>query len=355
MFKDSLKKVQNINRIFNRSWLVSSIVTFGILAIYLLNGQTTDNNSSINQVQGQSSKKIGLNCAVTQTQFLEKLDTSDLNTIFQIATIDTATELIDTKLTKNQVAAITHPVFTSYQEMDGCLDDSEQVVVVKKQDKVKLYPQRILTFHLAVNDTIKGLPIVVTRCNLCDSYAVYQREYRNQQLQLYVSGLLYKNNDMLFDQGTESLWSQFDGQARVGSLTGAKLQPYKYQILSYQQARLAYPQAQILSFDTGFRYNYNNADYNSFYQDDSVMGPVTNLSDDLRLKEPILGFELQGQYYAVPLSSLTERTFTAKVENTDIFITNTSKGYQHSANIRQLIPVRWYVWYDFYPETVLLK
>ena len=62
---------------------------------------------------------------------------------------------------KDGIPAILEPLFVK-SDKAPFLEDSDQVIGVKIGDEARAYPIKILNHHEAVNDTINGVPIVVT-------------------------------------------------------------------------------------------------------------------------------------------------------------------------------------------------
>lgn len=52
---------------------------------------------------------------------------------------------------------------------------------------------------------------------------VYARKIEGKTLDLGVSGALYRDSLVMYDRETGSYWSQIDGKALRGPLTGKKL------------------------------------------------------------------------------------------------------------------------------------
>ena len=63
----------------------------------------------------------------------------------------------------------------------------------------------------------------MTFCPLVQGAVVYSREAGGKTLIFAVSGKLYQSNLVLYDEGTQSLWSQLEGQALAGPMAGQKL------------------------------------------------------------------------------------------------------------------------------------
>jgi hypothetical protein len=62
---------------------------------------------------------------------------------------------------KDGIPAILKPKFVS-PEQAAFLNESDQVIGVEVNGAAKAYPLKILNWHEVVNDTINGIPIMVT-------------------------------------------------------------------------------------------------------------------------------------------------------------------------------------------------
>jgi len=62
---------------------------------------------------------------------------------------------------KDGIPAILEPNFVGPAEA-GFLDESDDVIGVRIGNEARAYPIKILNWHEVVNDTINGVPIVVT-------------------------------------------------------------------------------------------------------------------------------------------------------------------------------------------------
>lgn len=353
--KSSLgKKLGSFNALTNKLSILAVVFIGGALILRSINAGNT------NSVEDTTQNPATFACKQTPDNELTTLDQSDLSTITEIASIDYQNDVTSTALTKNGIAAIFNPKFVNFADVDACIGKDEEVLVISEADQTQIYPKTILEQHLVVNSSIKGMPVIVTYCPLCDSYAVYASDYNHEILTFGVSGKLYKNSDFLFDVRTESLWSQFDGVARVGNLTGASLEPKPFLIMSYADAKASFPKAQVLSFDTGYRRNYHVLNDNAFLENNQIVGKIINSNDKLPLKEKILGFFLNNKPYAVKLSNVKDKQiYLDKIAGQRLEISKVNGVLQISFGGKvvetQIFPALWYVWYDFYPETQLLK
>jgi hypothetical protein len=135
------------------------------------------------------------------------------------------------------------------------------VIAVVVAGRARAYPVQILVWHEIVNDVLAGQPISVTYCPLCNSALVYQRTVAGRVLSFGTTGMLRNSDLVMWDRQTQSWWQQFDGRALVGSLAGERLTAIDSQVLSWAQFKARYPDASVLSRDTGFQRPYGQNPY----------------------------------------------------------------------------------------------
>ena len=71
----------------------------------------------------------------------------------------------------------------------------------------RAYQILILNWHEIVNDVVGGVPVTVSCCPLCGTGTAFHRSFLGANTTFGVSGLLYDSNLLLYDRGSESLWS----------------------------------------------------------------------------------------------------------------------------------------------------
>ena len=240
------------------------------------------------------------------------------------------------------------PEFISQEEASLWLGEQEPVISIMLNGEAKAYPLQILTYHEIVNDSIGGIPIAITFCPLCNSAIAFDRrillteEHRTLQLQnndqlmfsdlddrlieayafqnshlpqfvttlevtFGTSGLLYNSNLLMFDSKSSTLWSQIMGRANIGILTDARLLKYPAQIISFDEFQASYPNALVLSRETGFDRPYGNNPYPGYDHISSpaflFRGPTDNR---LLAKERVVSISLKEDSVAFPWNLLRE-------------------------------------------------
>lgn len=176
---------------------------------------------------------------------------------------------------KNDIPAIDFPEFISVEASHGFLTAPDFGILLEMGGEQKFYPLNILNWHEIVNDVIAGNPVAVTFCPLCGSAIVYDRVVDGDTLLFGVSGRLYESNLLMFDQETESLWSQAMGECVVGDLLGKKLPLINSAVISLEEVEKYFPNARVLSTKTGFDRNYMQDPYSDYVSNDMLIFPVS--------------------------------------------------------------------------------
>lgn len=212
-------------------------------------------------------------------------------------------ELISGGPPKDGIPAIFFPKFEEFGSASEWLNDREPVISVDINNEAKAYPLSILIWHEIANDTVGGIPVLVSFCPLCYSALVFNRRISGMAPFFGVSGLLRNSDMVMYDDVTESFWQQFTGEAIVGEMTGKTLELIPTQIISYKQFKDAYPLGTVLSKDTGFDRKYGKNPYVGY--DDIDQSPFLYKGEkDNRLppNEKVIAIKVEGIIKAYPYS-----------------------------------------------------
>jgi hypothetical protein len=247
---------------------------------------------------------------------------------------------------KDGIPAINDPKFINIDEAE-LPDDSEGILVVGEKE-VKYYPFSILVWHEIVNDTIDELPVAVTFCPLCGSSIVYKREINEEIVKFGVSGFLFESNLLMYDDLTESFWSQSRGEAVVGDYTGQKLEIYDAQILAFADVKSAYPKAKILSDDTGFNRSYGFYPYGSYEETEEFIFPVSVEDKRFFSKEIFYIVPLENNSIAVQQTNLqVGQKSRGPLENgAEIEVAKTKKGLEVKVDGKKM-PGYFEMWFSW--------
>lgn len=190
---------------------------------------------------------------------------------------------------------------------------SGEVIGVKINGEARAYPVGILNWHEAINDTLGGVPIVVTHCPLCRSSLVFRRDVGGQVREFGISGLLYQSNVLLYDRQTsikkESLWSQVAMKAVCGpaARAGLTLQVVDSTLTTFADWKANHPDSTVISRRTGYKRPYREQAYSQYFSTEELMFPVSGRTDrrpDLGNKDMVLVLNLADRLKAYPYADL---------------------------------------------------
>jgi hypothetical protein len=212
------------------------------------------------------------------------------------------------------IPPIDEPKYVSIDEADEWIGDTEPVIVVERGDQARAYPVQIMTYHEIVNDTLAGEPLLVTYCPLCNSGLAFDPTVRGQTLDFGTSGRLWQSNLVMYDRQTQSLWSQFTGQAIVGPLLEETLERVPLGLVSWADYRRAHPQGDVLSRDTGATRDYGSNPYVNYDSSSSPFLFRGETDDTLPQMARVVAFGQDVDPAAIPLDALQQQ----KVLNIEI-------------------------------------
>jgi hypothetical protein len=225
-----------------------------------------------------------LSATESDSAFLQQYSSTELRTNWSKHLIS-PDSVADGGVRKNDIPAIDFPQFVSVDEARRFLTGPDFGMLLDYNGARRFYPLSILNWHEIVNDEIAGVPVAVTFCPLCGSAIVYHRVAGSDTLKFGVSGRLYDSNLLMFDDKTESLWLQAKGECVIGDFTGLKLQLINSVLISFDEVIKAYPDARILSTDTGFDRNYFQYPYSDYNASDELYFPVSRSSNRFQNKD----------------------------------------------------------------------
>jgi hypothetical protein len=208
---------------------------------------------------------------------------------------------------KDGIPALDDPKFYTIAEASADLMDDSLGIYVDVRGDQRYYPYSILVWHEIINDELSGDPVAITFCPLCGSAMVFDRRVGEDVLEFGVSGLLYESNLLMYDHETESLWSQALGQAVVGDYSGTELTRLPMQRLTFAELKLNYPNAQVMTPDTGYDRDYGVDPYLDYDGSDELLFPVTVDDQRYPLKTIMYVVPIGEQSVAFPLDQLPAR------------------------------------------------
>jgi len=165
---------------------------------------------------------------------------------------------------RDAIPAINGPRYWTLEEASEVYTDNVPLVYVNVNGDVRGFPLEILTWHEIVNDTVGGVPVAITYCPLCNTAIAFEAQIGEEVYVFGVSGLLRNSDLVMYDRNTESLWQQSSGRAIVGTMVGARLRYVPAPVVTVGQLRSAFPDALVMSRDTGWYRAYGQNPYQGY-------------------------------------------------------------------------------------------
>ena len=209
----------------------------------------------------------------------------------------------------DSVPSLTMPPFVPASQPNFMQDD-EPVIGVAAHGVAKAYPVWMMPFHEVINDTIGPDPIAVTWCQICQTGIVYSRKVSGQVLTFGVEGVLWRDNLVLFDRQTNSLWSQGRAKAIHGKYEGTKLDYYSSSVMTWKEWRALHPDTLVMVKQTD-EDKAGLTEARKAYRTNERVGATGRamIGGALPPKSFVVGFEIKGQPYAVAIDDLKDREF----------------------------------------------
>jgi len=248
---------------------------------------------------------------------------------------------------KDGIPAIDAPRFEPIASFPH--DDDVQAILLEGETEVKAYPYSILVWHEIVNDTLDDAPVSVTFCPLCGSAIVYDRTLPGGQVTTFgVSGGLIESNMVMFDRNSETLWQQSTGQALAGEHFPNQLDVRKFQLLTVGEIETAFPEAVILSEDTGHSRNYSRNPYVGYDESEGFVFSPSELDTRYPAKEIFVAFSVDGTRVAAPWLALgNDEKYQTDVDGQTITLAKTTNQLAISAADGADIPFYFEMWFSW--------
>jgi hypothetical protein len=289
-------------------------------------------------------------------------------------------QIVASGMPRDGLMALNEPEFLSAddvplknQEGRGkFLVDSDRVIGVHIGGDARAYPLRLLRWHEVVNDTVGGVPLVVTYNPLCDSVMVGERIVADVEVEFGLSGLLLDSNLLLYDRrqsiNASSLWSQLQARAIAGpaAAEGQRLALLPAALSTWGEWRDRHPSSRVLAPVERMKTLYRRDPYHSYFGSDLLRFPVDPLppSSDLALKDRVVAITVDDATEVLALVNMAAAIGLDHGERTiEIGGTPVTVRFDSSRGTTSVTPesvggrpigVRhafWFAWYAQHPDT----
>lgn len=203
---------------------------------------------------------------------------------------------------------------------------TDRVLGIVIGGKAHAWPLSMLNAHEVVNDTVAGVPVVATYSPLCDAAIVFNRTVGGEPRLFEVSGLLVDSNLVFCDKAAKgadpeqhvpSLFLQLERRAVAGPLAanGTTLEMLPGACITTWADWLAtHPETTVTLRDPQMIRRMKEISYSRYFLSASLEYPAEPMpsQDDmaargLRLKSPMIAFELESGWKVVPVEAMVAK------------------------------------------------
>jgi len=160
-------------------------------------------------------------------------------------------EIISGGVPKDGIPSLFNPEKISAEDGSYLIDDALVVGIVVAGQPMA-YPHSVLDWHEIVNEDSNG-SFTLSYCPLTGTAVAFDGTVLGK---FGVSGLLYRNNLIMFDRRTDSRWPQLRLQSDQGPSKNTKIRVLPTIETSWGTWKKLFPGTLILSTNTGFNRPY---------------------------------------------------------------------------------------------------
>ncbi len=318
---------------------------------------------------------------------------------------------------RDAIPAITEPAFApdwSGLDQPGDSPESDRlrlrpadaIIGVARAGEARAYPLRVMARHEIVNDRLDE-PLLVSYCPLCGSGVTAVRRVRGEATVFGVSGRLWRNDLVMYDQLTGSYWSQLLATAIRGRATGETLSLVPSTLTTWDAWQRDHPDTRVLlpppesTTITGGGARYYGADSYTAYEESRLIGVTGREAPDAPIHpktrvlgvtagetaraypepaiaaaggvvndvvgdrpvvvatgpgETLVGYERRLDDEVLDVARADPRHLRADGSRWRLGTGEAVDGPHQGTTLRRatpLPPLFWFAWHDFHPETTL--
>jgi hypothetical protein len=251
-------------------------------------------------------------------------------------------------------------------DRDPFLVSSDLVVGVTLNGESRAYPMHMLDVHEIINDTLGGVPIVVSWHWPSGNATVYERTIQGAVLSFANSGLAGNGGLLMYglqeEAGGEQLFSTLLGNTISGD--SFSLQPVPHDVLSWKVWSALHKDTTSIMPVESFKKRYRKANPAAYFMVETIYFPASPMPEDsINPKAPIIAIpsaDGYAIYNIAELDSLADENgevkvllngspITISVGNNPLWAT----AHDHSGNPLASQRALWFAWYANHPESVI--
>lgn len=138
------------------------------------------------------------------------------------------------------------PIMSKVKDIDF-ISDKSIVAIVSIGEEIRIYPYQFISRFEAVNDKINDINYTMTYCPITQSGLVMDREFKDDNFILRASGYLFNDNQVLFDEKSDTFWSQMLVKCIKGKYAGEIDKTYNFVEMPWKIVKENFPDALVFT------------------------------------------------------------------------------------------------------------
>jgi len=247
------------------------------------------------------------------------------------------------------------------------LQPMDRILVLSNDAETRAYPITRIRPCCGVYDSFGGKRVFVSWSTPTQMAQCFVASLDGREMDWHDAGLLYRGNDLYYDDQSGSLWDPFSAQALAGPLAGRIAEQVPVTVWQWDQWKPQHPTALVLV--SGLREPSPEALDGGSVLDAYLQGPrlpfepqhFNPTATPLPPKSFVLGLSLGGKDRAYPLAPLaTERAEAVKDtlggQPIEVHVTSPRTAYATSeGKLLDAKVMYWFAWQECRPETDLYQ
>ncbi len=203
---------------------------------------------------------------------------------------------------------------------------TDVVYGIVANEQARAYPQRIVAWHGLVNDTLGGVPVVLSHCLPCGGAVAFDRRVGGRALDFGTAGLALHSRTLLFDAQESRLWDALTGESIGEPRTSLTWLPAF--TTTWQDWLARHPDTTVVDTATGVVRDYAaGAATVDVAASAAPLYPVAPLDGRYQPREPVFGVAAGGAFRAYLVSEAeSRRVIHDRLGTQDIVVLSEGRG-----------------------------
>jgi hypothetical protein len=174
-----------------------------------------------------------------------------------------------------------NPILNSIENTEGLTDEST-VIIVSFNGETNIYPLSFIHSFEVVNDHLSNFDFAISYCPITQSTINVNRVRGTSKFTYRASGILYKENLVMFDGIEDSYWSQMLLKGIKGPFAKETINLLPMLETSWKTAKTFFPSAKVFA-----NFNTSSSKNNKIFKttenisnNEKVFGYIDNLNSD---------------------------------------------------------------------------